>query len=462
MTLIVHADACPALAALRCGAWPGHAFCAASSEAELRAALETLPPDVGIICGSPADPRLRPLLADLRAAAPDLALLWVTDRPDGADLPADAVTLPSLEPDRGFFHALALARRVTRSREETRRARDELAAMRELADELADLRTPAEISARLLAAAMTLLRRRGYQPASGAVLAAGEGAQLIVQAALPPYDACLGGALPPSLSADLAQLVEHQCVRATATQLLLPLCWYGRVRGALLLDGPALPAAPPDGLRLLARQGAAALEGAALFELAAIDATTSAYTRTFTLQRLYETLKSAYRSGLHLTIMMMDLDKFKLVNDTYGHLVGDRVLHAAGQLLRTTLRESDVLGRYGGDEFLLILPNTSIAGGIEVARRLLESVRAFSLEINGARLTLQVSIGIGGICSDDQPAIAGLRPDQAFFHRAMERLITQADGHMYRAKHAPNSPHYAAGLPMSWGSLIAGEGLLMV
>ncbi len=462
MALIIHTDACSRLDALRCGAWPGFAFCAASSEAELQAALEILPVEVGIICGAPNDPRLRQLLAVLHAAAPDLALLWVMDTQDAGDLPSDALTLPSLEPNTTFFDTLTLARRVTRSREETRRAQDEMAVMRELADDLADLRTQAEISACLLETAITLLRRRGYQPSSGAVLAAGEGAQLTVQAALPPYDACLGCALPPSLSADLAQLVEHQSIRATATQLLIPLCWYGRVCGVLLLDGSELPAVPPDGLCLLVNQGAAALEGAALFELAAIDSTTRAYTRAFTVQRLYEALKSAYRSGLDLTIMMMDLDKFKLVNDTYGHLVGDRVLHAAGQLLRSTLRESDVLGRYGGDEFLLILPNTSIAGGIEVARRLLQSVREFSLEINGARLTLQVSIGIGGISSDAQPATAGVRPDHAFFHRAMERLITQADGHMYRTKHAPNSTHYAAGLPMSWGSLIASEGLLMV
>jgi diguanylate cyclase (GGDEF)-like protein len=313
----------------------------------------------------------------------------------------------------------------------------------------------------LLETARTLLRGVIPSAVEGAVLTAGDGPQFIVRAATPAYADFLARPLPYAPQATINQMVQHQGMLAIDDRLLIPLCWFGGINGVLMLQASGLSAELPESLRILVNQASAALESSLLFELAAIDTTTRAFTRAFAIQRLHEALKSAYRSGLDLTVLMLDLDKFKLVNDTYGHLVGDRVLHAAGQLLHAALRESDVLGRYGGDEFLIILPNTPIGGGVEVTRRLLQSVQEFRLDLDGASLALSISIGIGGISQDDQISTTVIRPSHEFFHRAMERLIAQADGLMYRAKHG-STTHYAAGLPMSWNGLLAGEGLLAV
>jgi diguanylate cyclase (GGDEF)-like protein len=460
MVLIIHSAEAPALTALRCGDWPGFAFCAAASKQELRATLESVTVQVGIICGALRDRRLRDLIAVLQEAAPEVALLWVVEDDAAITLPPATLTLPSLEPDAAFFRTLTLASQVTTSHRETRGVQAALQSLTSFTDEFATLQPRERIAERLLEMALALLQTP-RRPVTGAVLMVVDSPYLTVHAAQPPYDAFLGASLPHPLCGEINQLVERQRMLATTERILIPLCWFGRVSGVLLLEGTSLPVVLPDSLHLLVNQAAAAMESAILFELAAIDTTTRAYTRTFTVHRLYEALKSTYRTGLDLSVMMMDLDKFKLVNDTYGHLVGDRVLHAAGQLLRSTLRESDVLGRYGGDEFLLILPNTPIAGAIEVTRRLLRSVKEFSMDINGTDLTLQISVGIGGISQDDQIAPNTVRPDHAFFQRAMERLIAQADGYMYRAKHTTTT-RYAAGLPMSWGSLMVSEGLLMV
>jgi len=131
------------------------------------------------------------------------------------------------------------------------------------------------------------------------------------------------------------------------------------------------------------------------------------------------TLESANANGHNLAVMFLDLDRFKIINDTLGHAVGDQVLQCAAQRLRNCLREQDIIVRWGGDEFILLLPNLSSAeDAYNIAQRILEALRpAFDIEENQLHITS--SIGIALYPHDGEDA---------------ETLIKNADIALYRAK----------------------------
>jgi diguanylate cyclase (GGDEF)-like protein len=128
----------------------------------------------------------------------------------------------------------------------------------------------------------------------------------------------------------------------------------------------------------------------------------------------------ARRYRLPLTVMMADLDHFKRVNDRFGHPVGDTVLRRVSDLLRSLLRATDVAGRFGGEEFLVILPQTDRAGAVSLAERWRQSLELTPLEApDGKRIRTTVSIGVAEFMA--QMA----RPDE---------LVSAADEALYSAK----------------------------
>ena len=237
------------------------------------------------------------------------------------------------------------------------------------------------------------------------------------------------------------------------TQLILPLHWFEQLRGALYFSGKSLPAGNDDAVLLLKNYASSVVENSLLFELAAIDVVTGVLTRAFMLQRFNESLKTAFRQCHDLTVLMLDLDHFKEVNDTHGHLAGDLALQTVGKVLRETLRDTDVVGRFGGDEFLLLLPDTTLAGGLNVARRVQQALAELRVPVCEGGLTIAASIGVGGICYDQFTADHGAhRVNRDFFQQALEMIIEQTDGLMFRAKHGP-VPHLAYAQPLAWDSL---------
>ncbi|MCA8960056.1 MAG: sensor domain-containing diguanylate cyclase, partial [Planctomycetes bacterium] len=126
------------------------------------------------------------------------------------------------------------------------------------------------------------------------------------------------------------------------------------------------------------------------------DAVTGVYNRRYLLSQLVAELKRAVRFGRDLSVVFMDLDGFKEVNDTLGHRQGDRILKELGNLLTSTVRESDFVCRYGGDEFVIILPETDLESAQKKAEHLRDRVAAydFSLSQDGEDFPLTLSAGV--------------------------------------------------------------------
>jgi diguanylate cyclase (GGDEF)-like protein len=129
----------------------------------------------------------------------------------------------------------------------------------------------------------------------------------------------------------------------------------------------------------------------------------------------------ALRSGMPLALLLIDVDHFKRVNDSHGHLIGDEVLRALAAELRQQVRESDVVGRFGGEEFTVLLPRTDTAGACGIAERLRGSTATLSISAADARISVTVSIGV---------SVLGQHGSDLF------ELLAAADLALYRAKDA--------------------------
>lgn len=152
------------------------------------------------------------------------------------------------------------------------------------------------------------------------------------------------------------------------------------------------------------------------------DSLTGLLNHQFIISRLHEELVRADIQQTPLSVMMMDIDYFKYINDNYGHLTGDKVLVQLPELVRKCIRATDLLGRYGGEEFLIVLPNTDLEEAGHIAERIRETVETHSFPGITDRVTMSI-----GIASYDNAV------DNAITANA-ERLIQSADTMLYKAK----------------------------
>lgn len=156
------------------------------------------------------------------------------------------------------------------------------------------------------------------------------------------------------------------------------------------------------------------------------DFLTGWHNRRYLHARLKEELARAQRQGSGLTCLLIDLDRFKQINDQHGHLAGDMALREAAQRVDAHIRDSDAAARFGGDEFVVLAPGISPEQAAALAERIRLAVSETPLEISGGlSLNLTVSIGVAGIVID--------RSDSDL-KAAAERLLADADAALYRAK----------------------------
>ena len=152
-----------------------------------------------------------------------------------------------------------------------------------------------------------------------------------------------------------------------------------------------------------------------LERLATSDPLTSVSNRRELMDRLQAEMQRVQRYQHPLSVLMIDLDYFKAINDTHGHQTGDRVLVALADLFRNSCRATDTIGRYGGEEFMIILPETAIEKGLTFAERLLERVREMPVEVDGESLSVTCSIGVAGAAAEETVGDLIDRADQALY-----------------------------------------------
>jgi len=150
------------------------------------------------------------------------------------------------------------------------------------------------------------------------------------------------------------------------------------------------------------------------------DALTQLASRRHLLDILTQQLEQVQAKGGDLTVAMADLDHFKEINDTLGHLIGDRVLKEVAHRIATSVRDKDLIGRYGGEEFLLIFPETSLQVAQQVAERIRQHIARTPIHLPEHSIPITISIGLTHFQRSD----------------TQESLLQRADSAMYAAKQA--------------------------
>ena len=244
-------------------------------------------------------------------------------------------------------------------------------------------------------------------------------------------------------SADLRQDARVRDATVGAV-LAFPLSCRNRRIGAIIGIDPAgasreprLPASMARAVRVLLEPAAVALDNALLLKraeaLSVTDDLTHLYNSRYLNSVLRRETKRASRSGRPLSLLFIDLDGFKGVNDSHGHLYGSRALVEAAAVIRGSARETDVVARFGGDEFALVLPDTGGEGAFAVGERIRERIAAHRFLVpDGLDIHLTVSVGVATL------------PDAA---ASAEELMQAADMAMYAVKESGKNGIQAAPSP---------------
>ncbi|MFY8328228.1 GGDEF domain-containing protein [Pseudoalteromonas sp. ZZD1] len=162
--------------------------------------------------------------------------------------------------------------------------------------------------------------------------------------------------------------------------------------------------------------------------LATTDPLTSLPNRRYTMERLYDEKLLSDKSNTSLTIMIVDIDDFKKVNDKYGHQIGDLALTHLADTFRKFSRAKDIFCRWGGEEFLCVLPQTNVEGAVVVAKRIQKDLLAQPIQVEQEKINLFVSVGVSEITRTE----------------SIDLAIKKADENLYLAKSTGKNKVYSA------------------
>jgi diguanylate cyclase (GGDEF)-like protein len=214
---------------------------------------------------------------------------------------------------------------------------------------------------------------------------------------------------------------------ALKSHLTLPLTFEGGILGCISLssDQPnAFDAQDLQFFSVIGYQMAATLKHFQRFStvknMAIYDTLTGLYNRRYVEERLGIEADKSFKGPVPLSLVMVDIDHFKRVNDTFGHTEGDRVLREISSALKSSVRKKDIVARYGGEEFILILPETNLEESCVIAERIRRTVETTPFEVGNVRLSLTISLGISSF-PDHHP-------------ESKEELVAMADQALYDAK----------------------------
>ncbi|MBU2665181.1 diguanylate cyclase [Actinoplanes bogorensis] len=279
--------------------------------------------------------------------------------------------------------------------------------------ELSSIHDPAQLLRQLFA---TLSSQLGA--AAGCLLGAGDAGVIDVSGAASP--ALLGSRPDVAVPGLAPMIVDDPRVLGTGTVLAVPLQHRDGRAGIALLGGDSFDDTARKVAAALAFQGMAAYDNARLFsrvqELATTDELTGQHNRRHFYSLAGALVDAAARGERTLAAVMLDIDKFKSINDTYGHGVGDDVIREVATRVGSAIRASDVLGRYGGEEFAVVLPDSSAA--LDLAERMRTAVAGTPVPTRAGSVPVTISVGLAHLAPGD----------------TLDQVLARADHALYRAK----------------------------
>lgn len=217
--------------------------------------------------------------------------------------------------------------------------------------------------------------------------------------------------------------VDEKSNNQTRSVIAVPLVVNGRIIGVMeainKIDG-VFSSFDLQAMQYISTQSAIAINNANLYVMAISDGMTKLFIKKYFRERLYGELTRADRYSHPLCLVMLDIDHFKKVNDTYGHLAGDRVLIDVARVIKESCRSADLPCRYGGEEFAVILPETRLQDGFLFTERIRKKIEEIRCEFQGLSIGITISAGIVSV-DDSEPA-------------DIEQFIEMADKALYYSK----------------------------
>jgi diguanylate cyclase (GGDEF)-like protein len=232
--------------------------------------------------------------------------------------------------------------------------------------------------------------------------------------------------------------------RELRSVLVSPILARGEMIGAIHLDsrlvGGLFTKEDLRVMELIGGQAGISIENARLYRLAVLDGMTRLYNRTFLEHSLIQGIAAARRYNKKLCVVMTDIDRFKQINDTLGHAAGDAIIQGVADVIRNTVRKSDLAARYGGDVFVIVLQETDEDQGSVVAeniRALVQEIRLPAQDLDANQMVISISLGLAEFCGTDDAAALIAKADTALYKSKAQggnRVSTWEEGDQLLSK----------------------------
>jgi len=249
----------------------------------------------------------------------------------------------------------------------------------------------------------------------------------------------------------LIKTMHESKIVVDESKTYVPLYVGDQVLGAIYMEQPIESEQDINLLNIFANQAAVAIHNSQLYKFATVDPLTGVFMRGYIMQCFLRELRQAFRNKTEYTLLIIDLDDLKKINDEHGHVAGDKALKLMGDCLKDSTRQTDYVGRYGGDEFLVILPKPGEEGTGQVLDRIYNYLKKNRFTINNTAIGISCSIGALMIPAPEDESIAISVPiPQFYYEKAAERFIKEADAALYKAKKEGKGKYMFAESTASW------------